>query len=195
MPPKRSRIKYPGWLGKTIPQSNDFVRAVLSGHPKAFDLWMVDLQNKTLQELLRFYEIPSHGTEADRWYALAWRLALDHVPAMRLALTRGRGRPATAIPEYLHQELPPRKRGAPKKWDDQLLLALVERVDEIKAAATQKGRRLSDNAALEELLKEKARQQGTAEIKVSRINKSKPFTRWRKQLQIARKKFPQNSTT
>jgi hypothetical protein len=197
MPKKKSWIKYPGWLGKPIPQTAEFFEALLSGRPQAIDLWLVDQQDKTLQGLLQHYKIPT-GTAVDRWYLLAWRLALDHVPAMQVRHTQGPGRPGAALFASAERALAgldsmPRKRGRPKKWDDELRLALVESIDEIKSAAAARGERISDNAALEDLLKEKARRHGMAVLKVARENKSKVFTRWRKQLQIARKKIPRNS--
>lgn len=195
MPSKKLRVKYPGWLGKPIPRPGDIMEVSQLLDANAYDRWLLREQDRALVKLLSFYDIPSEWSPADRWYALAWRLALDHVPAMCVRLTRGPGRPTTARRNPLGHDLARKKRGAPKKWDDELLQALVARVDKIKAEAAATGQRLSDNAALEEFLKEKARHQGMAELKVSRKIKSKPFTRWRKQLQIARKKFPQNSTT
>jgi len=195
MPSKKAGIKYPGWLGKPIPVSREYCKAVLSGSG-AFNRWLLGQREKAMQKLLEFYEIPS-GTAAARWNALAWRLALDHVPAMRVRDAQGPGRPPTALLASAERALAdldssPRKRGRPTKWDDEIRLALVEWIDQIKADAAARSERLSDNAALDELLREKARSQGTALLKVSR--KSKAFIRWRKQLQIARKKFPQTST-
>lgn len=204
MPTKKPRVKYPGRLNKSIPQKTAHLIALsglyqpIHGQPNAqaltqggsaYENWLNAKRADVIVGLLNHFQIRLDQKPETVWFQLAYHLALDHVPAMRIAETRGPGRPPTARLNDLLDPPAPKKRGAPKKWDDELHLALVEWVDEFKAEAAGTGRRLSDRMALLELVKHLAKSQGKAEYRAL-----KALSRFQKQLQIARKQFPKNST-
>jgi len=174
---RRAR-KYPGALGKPTDPIHTFASG-LSGR----DWWW-----EVLVQLMRYYEIDP--ADKDAGLLLAYRLALDHVPAMRVAeQRRGRPRLLVALDDPLSS---PRKSGRPKEWSDELHLELIVWVDWIKAEAearaTTKAKGVSNNRALREVLSEIAKHQRKRQQRAIAA-----FPRWRRQLTEARKKFPRNS--
>jgi hypothetical protein len=78
----------------------------------------------------------------------------------------------------------PKKRGRPIQWTDEQREDLLELVAIEKEVAAEDGERLSDSEALRRVLTQIAEDRGVGQYRADAA-----FARWRKQLQLAKKKF------
>jgi hypothetical protein len=146
-------VKYPGKLGKpfTIPDS-EVMDALFadSGEKCATRIEKLEKRKEMelLLELLDHYEI--RRDDASRWFHLARKLAITHVPAFRVSTRRpGRPRKLRAIAGRSLAEIGGMNKGnpgAPRTWTPKLYRELLELVGQICTDRDFRGRGAVTNA-------------------------------------------------
>jgi hypothetical protein len=184
---KKSKVSYPGVLGKPIPPNPLNTELALLGPATEEEIkaYWADLYTARLYFLLTHYHIP-HADE-DRWFRLACALAKDHVPGFSVA-ERGRGRPKrwTTLADFISKHLEPRRRGARRKHSDAYYKDLLDWVRLVAKEQDLSGRG-TIKAALEILIEETVRDTPGKSLQKARAEE---LPKLQKLYSKAKKKFP-----
>lgn len=185
MDTKNKKPRYTGELAKPIPY-----RLALAAALEGDKEWLPGVESDRLLLLLQHYGIDSKSRNP--WFALALRLAREHVPGFRYSYKRvGRPVRATNYIAYLSKKsgkVSPKKRGAPRKWDEKSYAELLRDVELRKQQLESKGGRITNKQAITDLLAEEARRHGKSATRVPATD----VAYYQKRLSEARRGIPKN---